>query len=153
MAELKTKLTGASVSAFLKSIENEQIRKDSQEIVKIFGDITKAKAEMWGPGIIGFGRTQYRYPDGRSMEWMKAAFAPRKRNIVIYITPGFDDYEDLLSKLGKHSRGKVCLYINKLSDVHLATLKKIVKASLARDNKLEREYRSKETKARKASKG
>jgi len=130
MAELKTKLTGASVDEFLSSIEDEQVRADSYAIAGIMEKATKAKACMWGAAIIGFGRRRYRYPDGREMDWMVIAFSPRKKNIALYIASDFDGFEDLIAQLGKCSRGKSCLYIKRLSDVNVATLKKIIKASV-----------------------
>jgi Domain of unknown function (DU1801). len=145
MAELKTKLTSASVDDFLDAIENDQIREDCRTIATVLENATKTKGEMWGTSIIGFGRYQYKYSDGRSMEWMKVGFAPRKQNIVLYLVSGFDSYEDLLSQLGKHSRSKGqggCLYVKRLSDVHLPTLKKLVKNSVAKVNQMDKENRS-----------
>ena len=130
MAEIKTKLTRASVDAFLSSIKDEQVRADSCAIARIMEKAAKAKGRMWGAGIIGFGRRKYKYPDGREMDWMVIAFSPRKKNIALYIAPDFEGCEDLMRQLGKHSRGKSCLYIKSLSDVHIPTLKKIIKASV-----------------------
>ena len=44
---------------------------------------------------------------------------------------GFDQHGDLLAKLGKHSTGKSCLYVKRLSDVHLPTLRELVNLSVA----------------------
>lgn len=142
MAELKTKPTSASVDDFLSSIKDDQVREDCRTIAAVLEDATKSKGEMWGQSIIGFGRYQYNYPNGRSMEWMKAGFSPRKQNIVLYLMSGFDSYEDLLSQLGKHSCGKGCLYVKRLSDLHLPTFKKLVKSSVAKVNKIDKENRS-----------
>ena len=130
MAELKTKLTAASVDDFLTAIKDEHVRSDSYTIAKIMGKATKAKPRIWGTGIVGFGSRKYKYPDGREMDWMVIAFSPRKQNITLYIAPGFEGHEVLMTQLGKHSRGRSCLYIKRLSDVHIPTLKKIIKASV-----------------------
>ena len=130
MAELKTKLTEASVEDFIGSIGDEQVRADSRVVAGIMEQATGADGRMWGAAIVGFGSRKYRYPDGREIDWPVIAFSPRKKNITLYIAPGFDDLDDLLAKLGKYSRGKSCLYIRRLSDVNVATLKKIVKASV-----------------------
>ena len=130
MAELKTKLSGISVDDFLGSIQDEQVRADSYTIAKIMEKATKTKACMWGNAIVGFGSRKYKYPDGREMDWMMIAFSPRKKNITLYIASDFEGCEDLLTELGKYSRGKSCLYIKRLSDVNIATLKKIIKASV-----------------------
>ncbi len=44
---------------------------------------------------------------------------------------GFDEYDGLMGSLGKYKTGKSCLYINKLEDVDLPTLKQLVKKSAA----------------------
>ncbi len=130
MAELKTKLTTASVDDFLNAIKDDQVRTDCWTIVDIMQKATKAKPKMWGAGIVGFGSRKYKYPDGREMDWMLIAFSPRKQTITLYIDPGFDGCNELLTHLGKHSCGKSCLYVKRLSDVHIPTLKKIVTASI-----------------------
>jgi len=80
--------------------------------------------------IIGFGKYDYKYDSGREGTSSVVAFSPRKANLVLYIMPGFADNQDLLESLGKHKIGKSCLYINKLEDVNLVVLKKIIKASV-----------------------
>jgi hypothetical protein len=135
MAELQTKKTKASVSSFLNAITDEQKRKDCKAVAAIMQKATKSKPAMWGPAIIGFGKTKYVYPDGREMDWMLAAFSPRKQNITLYIANDFPEYDALLAKLGTHSCGKVCLYIKRLSDVHVPTLTKLVNASVRHEKK------------------
>lgn len=130
MAEIKTKLTGASVDDFLNAIQDEQIRQDCWTIADLMKKATKAEPRMWGPSIVGFGSNSYKYADGREADWMLIAFSPRKQNITLYIGSGFEGYDELMSQLGKHSGGKSCLYIKRLSDVHLPTLKKLIKASV-----------------------
>jgi hypothetical protein len=49
-------------------------------------------------------------------------------DFTLCIMPGFDRYDEFLAHLGKHSCGKSCLYIKRLSDVHVPTLEKIIKA-------------------------
>ena len=135
MAEVKTKLTGASVADFLNPIPDVQIRQDSLAIVGIMQAVTKAKPEMWGPGIVGFGRCYYVYPDGRKTDWMLTAFAPRKNKNTLYILDKSAECQALLAKLGKHACGGGCLHIRRLSDVHLPTLKKMVRASVQKRKK------------------
>jgi len=130
MVALKTKLTTASVDDFLNAIKDEQVRSDSYAIAEIMGKAARAKPRMWGAAIIGFGSRKYRYPDGREMDWMVVAFSPRKQNIALYIAPDVEGCEDLMAQLGKHSRGKSCLYIKRLSDVHIPTLEKIIEGSV-----------------------
>jgi hypothetical protein len=131
MAELKTKKSAASVAKFIASVRDEQKRKDSQELVKIFESATGEKATMWGTAIIGFG--QYHYKSERSSQegdWPLTGFSPRKQNMTIYIMPGFKKYGALLKKLGKHTvSGGSCVYFKKLADLHIPTLKALVKQS------------------------
>ena len=85
----------------------------------------------WGPNIVGFGQHRQVYANGKEADWMLIAFSPRKQNLTLYIG-GFEENADLMAKLGTHSCGKGCLYIKRLSDVHLPTLKKLVVASVKR---------------------
>lgn len=130
MAELKTKATNASVKAFLDAIPDEQKRKDCQAIVKIMESATNSKPEMWGASIVGFGRYHYKYESGREGDWMLIGFSPRKQNITLYIMAGFDDYDTLMARLGQYSCGKSCVYIKRLSDLHVPTLQTLVKQSV-----------------------
>ena len=130
MAELKTKITGASVADFLNAIPDAQVREDCRTVAGIMQAAAKAKPKMWGPSIIGFGEHRYVYPNGREMDWMLIGFSPRKQNIALYGMNGFEHYDELISKLGKHSCGKGCLYIKHLSDIHLPTLKKVARAAV-----------------------
>jgi hypothetical protein len=81
---------------------------------------------MWGPSIVGFGRYRYRYDSGRDGDSMLTGFSPRKANLVVYVLPGYDDIGDDLAELGKHKLGKSCVYINKLADVDLGVLERII---------------------------
>ena len=135
MAELKTQRTDASVDDFLNAIQDEQVRSDCFAIAKLMQSATRAKPQMWGESIVGFGNCRYKYPDGREMDWMLIAFSPRKQNITLYLNTQFDDYDELLARLGKHSCGKACLYIKRLSEVHLPTLKQMIRSSVKESRK------------------
>jgi hypothetical protein len=130
MAEPKTRLTGASVEAFLDSIDSDQVRDDCRAIAGIMEKAAKAPPRMWGSSIVGFGTCKLRYASGKEAEWMLTAFSPRKQNITLYLGH-LDNQRDLLDKLGTHSCGKGCVYIKRLSDVHMPTLTKLVKSSVA----------------------
>lgn len=129
-AERKTKVNTASVDDFIDSHDSEQVRDDCRTLVALMEKATKAKAEMWGTSMVGFGRYQWLSVSGKPIEWMITAFAPRKSNLTVYLWPQFDGKGELLGKLGKHSCGKGCLYIKKLSDIHLPTLKKLIEGSV-----------------------
>ena len=130
MAELKTKPNDASVEDFLKSVQDEKKRKDGFAFLKLMKEITKTSPKMWGPSIVGFGNYHYKYESGREGDMFLVGFSPRKQSLTIYIMPGFDRYEELMSKLGKYKTGKACLYIKKLEDVDVATLRELVRQSV-----------------------
>jgi hypothetical protein len=130
MTAPKTKPTGKGVEEFLAGVENDRRREDSIRMLEIMREITGEEPVMWGPSIVGFGRYHYRYASGREGDWMLTGFSPRKSALTVYIMAGFDQYGDLMAKLGKFKTGKSCLYINKLDDVDLPTLKKLIRESV-----------------------
>ena len=131
MAELKTKQTTNSVEKFLNGVADLQRRQDCFRVLEIMKAATKSEPVMWGTSIVGFGRLHLKYESGRELDWFPVGFAPRKSDLTLYIMPGILRYPKLLKKLGKHKTGKGCLYIKKLADVDLPTLKKLIKQSLA----------------------
>jgi hypothetical protein len=130
MAELKTKPTGASVTEFLNGIADEQKRQDAFTILALMQEITGAPAKMWGSAIIGFGDSHYQYESGREGDWFLTGFSPRKQNLTLYINGGFDAHGELMKALGKHKIGKGCLYIHKLRDIDLDTLRELIRRSV-----------------------
>ena len=129
MADLKTKINDASVEEFLNAVEDEQKRKDCLEIIKIMKQASKQEPKMWGTAIIGFGSYHNKYESGREGDMMQIGFSPRKQNITLYIGLGYDLENPLLKKLGKHTTGKGCLYIKKLTDVDTNVLQELVNES------------------------
>lgn len=130
MAELQTRQTDAKVSDFLAGIADERQRDDATVIVELMRGVTRTEPKMWGASIIGFDSYHYVYESGREGDWFVVGLSPRARNLTLYIMPGFSEYQDLLGQLGKHKTGKSCLYINKLADVDLKVLRKLVQQSV-----------------------
>lgn len=130
MSELKTKRNEQSVEGFLNSIPDETKRRDCFALKELMEDITASPAVMWGDSIVGFGSYCYRYASGREGEWFLTGFSPRKQNLTLYIMSGFSGYDGLLEDLGKYKTGKSCLYIKRMDDVHLDTLRELVKRSV-----------------------
>lgn len=128
MAEAKTKPTKQSVEQFIKGLPDVNAREDCATIAKLMQEATRAEPQMWGSNIVGFGLRQIEYAGGRTGDWPVIAFSPRKQNLTLYVGVGNQD-PALMSKLGKHTTGKGCLYIKRLSDVDLPTLKKVIKAA------------------------
>lgn len=128
MSTIKTVVTDANVEDFLRSVENEVRRTDGLKLLEIFRETTGQQPRMWGSSIVGFG--SYHYKSERSKQegdWPLVGFSPRKANLTLYITGGFDGQADLLAQLGKHKTSVGCLYINKLSDVDLVVLAQIIR--------------------------
>ena len=131
LVEIKTKPTSTSVDSFIDSLPDEQKRKDSQVILTMMEKAVKEKPKMWGGSIIGFGDLRYKSPKtGREVDWFKIGFSPRKANLTLYLGLNVQQHADALHKLGKHKTGVGCLYINKLEDVDLKVLEKLIGAAV-----------------------
>ncbi|MHA2393786.1 MAG: DUF1801 domain-containing protein [Promethearchaeota archaeon] len=130
MTNPKTKPTDQNVDEFLKKVENPSKREDSYGILNLMKKITQEEPVMWGNSIVGFGSYHYKYASGREGDWPLTGFSPRKQNLTVYIMSGFEKYEELLSKLGKYKTGKSCLYINKLKDINIKSLKELIDESV-----------------------
>ena len=130
MAENKTKETAEPVEDFLYAVDNATRRADGLALNDIFKEVTGYAPRMWGPSIIGYGSYHYTYASGREGDSLATGFSPRKANISIYVMPGYANYSEILSRLGKHKMGKSCLYVNKLADVDVEVLKELIRAGL-----------------------
>lgn len=127
----KTAPTDGSVEQFLNGIEDERQRADAFELLRIFSEVTGEEPVMWGDSIVGFGQYHYRYASGREGDWLLTGFSPRKQALTLYIMAGFDRYDGLLKDLGRYKTGKSCLYVKRLDDVDLDTLKTLIAESAA----------------------
>ncbi|MEZ5708162.1 MAG: DUF1801 domain-containing protein [Blastomonas sp.] len=140
-AELKTRENDASVAAFIAGVDSEVRRADAQTLLELFGRVTGLPPRMWGPSIIGFGSYHYKYDSGREGEMCRAGFSPRKANMVLYLIAAYCDedaareQERLLAGLGKYKTGKSCLYVNRLDQVDMAVLEKLVANNWAEMNR------------------
>lgn len=135
--EPKTRITDASVEGFLNSIENAERRSDGFRVLEMFKRLTHEEPKMWGPAIIGFGKGQLKYPDGRELDWPIVGFSPRKQNMSLYVICSSPTQAALLKSLGRHTTGVSCLYIKKLSDVDEKVLEEVVKDAYTH-NKMKR---------------
>lgn len=131
MSGQKTKETDHSVMEFIEKVEHPRKREDAYQLLEIFSETSGYEAKMWGPSIIGFGKYHYKYDSGREGDAPLVGFSPRKSKISLYITMEEEKREKLLQDLGKHTTGKTCVYINKLSDIDVDVLKKLMKESIA----------------------
>ncbi|MFY3791030.1 DUF1801 domain-containing protein [Ureibacillus sp. MALMAid1270] len=124
--ETKTKETDNSVIEFIESVDNPKKREDAYKILKIFEETTGYEAKMWGPSIIGFGSYHYKYDTGHEGDAPLAGFSPRKAKFSLYFSPTLPNREEILSRFGKHTTGKACVYINKLADVDEDVMRELI---------------------------
>jgi len=130
VAENKTQATGASVAAFINSIDDKQQRADARKVAAMMRKATGKRAKMWGPSIVGYGAYHYKYASGREGDFLMTGFSPRKQALTVYVIPGFEHFETLMKKLGKYKTGKSCLYIKRLSDVDEKILEQLINRSV-----------------------
>jgi len=114
----------------MNAIEDKQKRSDCKKIAAMMRTATGSRAKMWGANIVGFDRYHYKYASGREGEFMITGFSPRAQSLVVYIMPGFKEFEPLMKKLGKFKTGKSCLYIKHLSDVDEDVLQRLITGSV-----------------------
>jgi len=131
MSENKTKPTEASVEDYIASRANEQQQADCRELMTLLETITRQSPKMWGPSIVGYGSYRYTYESGRTGEAPLVGFAIRGRELVLYVIAEGDRQKALLSRLGKHRMGKVCLYFRQLADLDKSVLRQLVTHSVA----------------------
>lgn len=130
MYEQKTKPTDNSVIEFIEAVDSPKKREDAYKLLDIFTETSGYEAKMWGPSIIGFGSYHYKYESGHEGTAPLAGFSPRKAKISLYFSPDEPDRAALLEKLGKHTSGKSCVYINKLADVDSEIIRELITSSM-----------------------
>ena len=140
MTETKTKPTEVTPESFIEAVDHPGKREDGKVLDALFRKITGEAPKMWGPTIVGYGQYHYRYDSGHEGDICRVGFSPRKAKHSLYLMCGSPKEEaqfaPLLARLGKYSRGKGCLYVNKLADIDLAVLEELV--ALSWKNSLEK---------------
>ena len=129
-AKAKTVENKLSVTAFIKTVPDQQKQQDCFAIIDLMKEQSGFEPKMWGPAIVGFGKYHYIYESGREGDAPLAAFSPRKNAIVVYFEAEFTGKEALLKQLGKHTSSKACVYIKKLADINIAVLNKMITNSM-----------------------
>lgn len=126
MTKSKTPKNDPGIDKLLAGIKDDQKRTDCLTVLKLLQELTDEPAVLWGKDKVGFGCFHYR---GKTSEgdWFHVGFSPRKQDIVLYLHCELEKQAALLDKLGKHKIGKSCLYIKKFEDVHVPTLKKLIR--------------------------
>ncbi len=137
MSDAKMKPEPVSAAVFIETVVPPAKQADARVLLEMFERVTDERAQMWTGGIIGFGEYRTTYASGRDVHWMRSGFSPRKAKHSLYLMGGYCDElasrerEIMLTRLGKHSQGKSCLYLNKLADVDLDVLEQMIAADWA----------------------
>ena len=136
MAETKTKPTEVTPESFIEAVDHPGKREDGKVLDALFRKVTGEAPKMWGPTIVGYGQYHYRYDSGHEGDICRVGFSPRKAKHSLYLMCGSPKEEaqfaPLLARLGKYSRGKGCLYVNKLADIDLEVLEQMIAMSWQR---------------------
>ena len=130
MATNKTTQNDNPVESFINSVDNEQKRGDSWDMIALMKKITGSEPKMWGSSLVGFGSYHYKYASGREGDFFLTGFSPRKTAFTVYIIPGFSGYADLMEQLGSYKTGKSCLYLKNLEAVNRGELEQLIRESV-----------------------
>lgn len=122
--------TAGDVDEFLASVDHKVRQADGFVLREMMERITGCPAVMWGPTIVGFDRYHYKYDSGHEGESFMVGFSPRKAKHSLYFMPGYGEYDEIVSRLGKSTSGKACLYINKLADIDMSVLEELTATAI-----------------------
>jgi hypothetical protein len=137
LAIVKTKETSLSVEDFINAVKEEQKRKDSLVLFEMMRKASGVEPKLWGKSLIGFGNKRYKSPaSGREVDWFLIGFSPRKTNLSLYLMINHKEHAETIEKLGKYKTDGGCIYINKLDDIDLDVLKRIIDDSLKDSKKI-----------------
>lgn len=126
---IKNVPSDTSVEDYVASLRDEQLSRDSRVLLEMMQRITGCKPKIWNVGTIGFDSYHYKYDSGREGDAQAISFYPRNGKITIYLMDGTTRHAKLLSRLGKHTTSRVCVYIKQLSDIKLSVLEQILEQS------------------------
>lgn len=129
--QVKTKASEDSVEIFLDRIESPRKREDAYRLLALFTEATGMPARLWGDSIVGFGSYHYKYRTGHEGDAMIVGFSPRKLKISLYLYADFPERDQLLGRLGKHTTGVGCVYVNKFDDIRPEVLRELIVRSVA----------------------
>lgn len=120
--DAKTQPTDADATAFIAAIANESKREDAERVLRLMQTASGHAPVMWGTAIVGFGRNA----DGS----MLIGFAPRQRELVLYLGNGLDAAAAQLRGEPKVKVGTGCLYVKRMADVKPQALERAINSAL-----------------------
>ncbi|MEL7312113.1 MAG: DUF1801 domain-containing protein [Pseudomonadota bacterium] len=127
----KTVENDVPVSAYFKTIKDKKRAEQCRAVDELMRAVTRREPKMWGSSIVGYGKYHYRYDSGREGDFMLTGWSSRAKNLTLYIMGGFDDYDEILAKLGPHKTGKSCLYVTDLDKIDMKVLRSLIRKSVA----------------------
>lgn len=131
MSKTKTTYTESDVMDFVNSyVDNDQKKADSIRLIELMTEWSGFGPKMWGPTIIGFGNYHYKYESGHEGDAPIIGFSPRKAAFSLYVYSPTEKSEELLAGLGKFKISKACIYVKKLSDIDISTLRELCMESI-----------------------
>ncbi len=123
--------TGVDPAQFLAAVEPLSRKREGEALLALMSEVTGAPPVMWGPTMVGFGTYSYRYPSGRTGDFFRVGFSPRKAALSLY---GLQDdalTQAMLADLGPHTAGAGCVYVKKLDALDHGVLRALVRLSYA----------------------
>jgi len=126
----KTQVEEVEFADWVTGVLPDRRQNEARALDALFRAATGFVPLIWTADIVGYGAYDYTYASGRSGTWLATGFAPRKAKLSIYILPGYADFSAILARLGPHSKGKSCLYLNRLDAVNADVLTELIQAGL-----------------------
>ncbi|NLX83953.1 MAG: DUF1801 domain-containing protein [Clostridiales bacterium] len=136
MYQTKTKPENQAARDYILSLRPERRRADGLKLLEMFEEETPWPPVLWTGNMVGFGQYHYKYDSGHEGDAFRVGFAPRKGKISLYLMQKEDDRANALSRLGKHSTGVGCIYVNKLADIDETVLRKMIRQAVDTMQKL-----------------
>lgn len=128
----KTQPTDVDPADFVATAEPARRRTEGARLLEVFRDATGIDGVMWGPSIVGYGSAPVVSEAGNDCgEWPVVGFSPRKAKLTFYGLQGHPRSDDLLARLGPHTRSVACVYANRLDALDLDVLRELVSHAYA----------------------
>jgi hypothetical protein len=118
-----------AVEDYIVSLDDEQTVQDARVLIGMMERLSRHPPRLWNVGTIGFDSYHFKYDSGREGDAVPMSFYARKGKMTVYLMDGTARHTELLARLGKHTTSRVCVYINRLSDIELPVLEQIVRDS------------------------
>lgn len=115
---------------YIAAIEDPDRRAEAEALDALFREVTGFAPKLHSGRMIGYGTYDYTYDSGHSGTSLATGFAVGKRQVTIYILPGYTPFPEIMGRLGKHRHGKSCIYFTRLSNANLDALRDLIRAGL-----------------------